>query len=170
MICHAGNHAEIDRATAGDDDMIIRHLTHLAVVAFVLDVTVIEIDSLHRLGSTAHVRQHLPERCSSSFGIDGSARNLRQQGMKHHVIFAIEDRDLIFVARETFAQGFCTLDAGKSAADDHYSYDAILFSCKHLFCSCDSWYLDFSRNFLYLLKNEIEMNCTARTSHKQINH
>jgi len=53
--------------------------------------------------------------------IDRGPGHLGEQGMKHHVIFAIEHHDFTVVSRQSFAQGFGAGDPGKSPTDNHDS-------------------------------------------------
>ena len=95
------------------------HLVELVVITHILDIAVFEVDLLHIFRPTADCRQHLSQGRRHRIGIDRCACYFCQQGMKHHMVFAVEEHNVARVGLQPFAQGFSAFDTGETATDDN---------------------------------------------------
>ncbi len=68
-----------------------------------------------------HSRERLTKRTGYRILIDLVPCHLGEEGMKHHVIFTIENHNLTLVRFQSFAQRFCAGYSGKSSTDNYDS-------------------------------------------------
>lgn len=85
-----------------------------------------EVNSLNPLGATLDSRKHLSQRSNSCVGVNRSSSDIRQEGMKYHVVFAIEQQNLALGTAQLVAEGFCKLYGCKSSTNNDDSYFLII--------------------------------------------
>jgi hypothetical protein len=80
----------------------------------------VQVYALHTLGATFDPREHLAQRGGRCIHVDGSARDVREEGMKNHVVFLIEQTNLALGSAQLLAKSFCELYRAKSTSDDDH--------------------------------------------------
>ena len=90
VIGHAGHHAEINHGATGQNDVVVRYVMRLAVVPFVLNHLVIEVNPLHVFGAAMDGWQELAQGRCHRIRVDRGPRHFGQQRMKHHVVVRVE--------------------------------------------------------------------------------
>jgi hypothetical protein len=82
---------------------------------------------LYTFGSATYAGQHLAERSGGGVDIDGGSGDIREQGMKDHVVLSVEEKNLTVGWAQLAAKSFCELNGRKSSTDDDHS------DCLHFF-------------------------------------
>ena len=72
-------------------------------------------------GAAADSGEHLAQGGCGGVYIDGGSGDVRQEGMKDHVVLAIEEENMALGSAHFVAKSFCELNGGKAATDDDHS-------------------------------------------------
>jgi hypothetical protein len=73
-------------------------------------------------GAAADPREYLTQRGGGRVRINGGSGDIRQKRMKHHMVFAAEQKNLTLGIAQLSAKSFCELDCRKSSTNDDYPY------------------------------------------------
>jgi hypothetical protein len=77
---------------------------------------------LYAFSSATYAGQHLAERSSGGVDIDGGSGDVGKEGMKDHVVLAVEEENFTVGRAQLAAKSFCELNGRKPSADDDHSY------------------------------------------------
>jgi hypothetical protein len=80
-----------------------------------------QIDPLDPLGAATYAGQHLAERSGGGVDIDRGSRDIREQGMKDHVILAVEEENFTVRWAQFATKSFCEFHGRKPSSDDDHS-------------------------------------------------
>ncbi len=119
VIGHARHGAKIHSRATRQHEVVIGHGTGSIVIAVVGNFTGVEINVLHLLSAAVDGWQHLAQRGGHGIRVDRSTGDFRQQRVKDHMIFTIEQNDLTSLGRKVFTQSFGTFRARKTASNDN---------------------------------------------------
>jgi hypothetical protein len=99
--------------------MIVGHVSHLPIMAFIDYLGTVEINALHVFGTAMHPWEQLAQGRCHRLWIDRRPHHFGQQGMKDQMIFMVEKYDLTSVAGQLPTQALGTFCPGKSAPHNH---------------------------------------------------
>lgn len=80
-----------------------------------------QIDPLDAFGAATYAGQHLAERSGGRVEIDGGSCDIREQGMKDHVVLAVEEENFTVRRAQLAAKSFRELHGRKPSTDDDHS-------------------------------------------------
>lgn len=121
VLGHAGDDAEVAVRATSDGQVIVVQTRQDPVPIVILNLGSSQIDPLDALGAATYAGKHLAERSGGGVDIDGSSRDIREQGMKNHVVLAVEEENFTVRRAQLAAKSFCKFYGGKPSTDDDYS-------------------------------------------------
>jgi len=121
VLGHARDDAEVAVGTASNGQVIVVQTRQDAVSIVIFNLGGSQIDPLDALGAAANAGEHLAKGGCGGVGVDGGSGDIGEQGMKDHVVLAIEEENFTVGWAQLAAKSFCELNGGKSSADDDHS-------------------------------------------------
>jgi hypothetical protein len=121
VIGHSWNDSQVTFRATGDHYVVVVQACQRPVSVVKFNFRSSEVYPFHALGAAADSAEHLAQGRRGGVYIDGGSGDVRQEGMKDHMVLAVEEENLALGSAQFMAESFCELNGGKPSADDNDS-------------------------------------------------